>query len=104
MCTSTELCRCQEHVRHIRVPNSEYAQRSMSSADMASKSRSGSAGAVATEQHLLQGVPAQTQAQRLERDHLIGRDVPEVHGRAELLHEPGLGRLRGRLEDQVFEP
>src|SRR5947199_2008374 len=70
---------------------------------MASKSRSGSAGAVATEQHLLQGVPTQAEAERLERDHLVGRDVPEVHGRAELLHEPGLGRLRRRLEDEVLD-
>ena len=33
---------------------------------------------------------AQAEAQRLERDHLVGRDVAEVHLGAELLHEPGL--------------
>src|SRR5204863_4679253 len=90
MWTRAELCRCHEHVRHMRVPNSEYAQRRTSSADMASKSRSGSAGAVAIDQHLLQRVAAQTEAQRLERDHLVGRDVPEVDPRPELLHEPRL--------------
>ena len=52
------------------------------------------------EQHLLQRVAAQAEAQRLERDHLVGRDVAEVDRRAELLDEPGLRRLRRRLEDR----
>src|SRR5436305_3120352 len=90
MWTSTDDCFCQEHVRQSLSPNSAYAQRSSSSACMASQSSSGSGGAVATEQHLLQGVTAQAESQRLERDHLVGRDVPEVDVRAELLHEPGL--------------
>src|SRR5262249_6423829 len=58
---------------------------------------------LATEQHLLQRVAAQPEAQRLERDHLVGRDVPEVDVRAEMLDEPGLALLRRRLPDQGFE-
>src|SRR5438105_7647957 len=77
MWMSTELCRCHEHVRQSPSPNSSAAHRSTSSADMASKFRSGSR-AVATEEHLLQRVGAQAEPQRLERDDLLGRDVPEV--------------------------
>src|SRR5262245_6742626 len=68
---------------------------------MVSKSTSGSAGALVREHHLLQRVAAQPEPKRLERDHLVGRDVPKVDLGPELLHEPGLRRLRGRLEDQV---
>src|SRR5918997_4344743 len=103
MCTSTEDCFCHEQVRQSLSPYSSCAQRSRSSADIASKSSSGSGGAVA-KQHLLQRVRAQPTAERLERDHLVRRDVPEVDGRPELLHEPGLRRLRGGLEDQVVGP
>src|SRR5918911_509311 len=102
MWMSTELCRCHEHVRQSRSPNSAAAHRSTSSADMASKSRLGSR-AVATEEHLLERVGAQAEPQRLERDDLLGRDVPEVHARPELADEPGLGALRRRLEDQVVD-
>src|ERR1700751_1861274 len=56
---------------------------------------------LAAKEHLLQRVAAQPEAQRLERDHLVGRDVPEVDVRAEVAHEPGLARLRRRLEDEV---
>src|SRR5438094_26770 len=101
MCTSTEDCFCQEHVRQRRSPSSAYAQRRMSSADMASKSSSGRGGALAIEQDLLQRVAAQAEAQGLQRDDLLGRDVPEVHVRPELLDEPGLRGLRGRLEDEL---
>src|SRR6059058_1461238 len=103
MCTSTEDCFCQEHVRQRRSPSSAYAQRRMSSADMASKSSSGRGGALAIEQDLLQRVAAQAEPQRLERDDLLGRDVPEVHIRPELLDEPGLRGLRRRLEDKVLD-
>src|SRR5579884_323518 len=48
---------------------------------------------LATEKHLLQGVAAQAEAQRLERDHLVGRDVAEVDIRAEVLDEPRLALL-----------
>src|SRR6478609_2038441 len=75
----------------------------ISSALIASTSEaSGSVNVLAaTEEHLLQRVAAETQAERLERDHLVRRDVPEVDRRPELLHEPRLGRLRRRLEDDV---
>src|SRR5678816_3543522 len=71
--------------------------------DSKSISGSGSAGAVATEQHLLQRVAAQAEPQRLERDDLVGRDVPEVDVGPEVLHEPGLRALGRRLPDQVLE-
>src|SRR5213596_3331099 len=58
---------------------------------------------LATEQHLLQRVAAQPETQRLERDHLVGRDVAEVDVRAEMLDEPGLALLRRRLPDQRLE-
>src|SRR2546426_8069567 len=103
MWTSTDDCFCHEHVSTSLSPNSEYARRRRSSACMASKSRSGSGGALAAKQHLLQRIAAQPEAQRLERDHLFGRDVPEVDLGPELLDEPRLRRLRRRLEDQVVE-
>src|SRR5512132_862305 len=100
MCTSTDDCFCHEHVKQSSMPSSSWAQRRSSSARMASKSSSGSGGAVA-KQHLLERVGAQSPAQRLERDDLVGRDVSEVHLWPELPHEPGLRGLRRRLEDQV---
>src|SRR5215216_7737084 len=99
MCTSTLDWRCQEQVRHMRSPNRSYPQRRSSSALIASTSGSGSGGAVA-KQHLLQRVAAQPEAERLERDHLVGRDVAEVHVWPEVLDEPRLAGLRRRLEDQ----
>src|SRR5436189_6461031 len=100
MWTSTDDCFCQEHVRQSLSPNSAYAQRRTSSAAIASKSTSGSWGALAIEQHLLHRVAAEAEAKRLERDHFLGWDVAEVHVRPELLHEPRLARLGRRLEDQ----
>src|ERR1044071_663473 len=92
MWTSTDDCFCQEQVRQRRSPNSAYAQRRTSSADMPSKSTwgSGSGGALAIEQDLPQRVATQPEAQRLERDHFVRRDVAEVDRRAEMLDEPGL--------------
>src|ERR1044071_3737229 len=58
---------------------------------------------LAAKEHLLQRVAAQAEAERLERDHLVRRDVAEVDVRAEVLDEPGLALLRGRLPDQVLE-
>src|SRR5215210_12277 len=98
MCTRAEDCFCHEQVRQSRSPNSAYAQRRTSSADIASKSTSGCGSALAIKQDLVEGVAAQAQPQRLERDHLVGRNVAEVHVRAELLHEPRLGPLRRCLE------
>src|SRR3954451_3373233 len=103
MWINTDDWRCHEHVRHMRSPNCSCAQRSTSSAPIVSTSGSRSAGAVAKE-HLLQRVAAQAVAQRRERDHLVGLDVPEAHAYAQLLDEPHLGRLRRGLEDDVGRP
>src|SRR4051812_8951305 len=64
----------------------------------ASQSRSGS---VAGKEYLLQCVAPEPAAQRLERDHLVGRDVAEIDRRSELLDEPRLRGLGRRLEDHV---
>src|SRR3954468_21706079 len=103
MCTSTDDCFCQEQVRQSPSPSSAYPQRRSSSAVMASTSTSGSDGALATEQDLLERVAAQAEPEGLERDHLVRRDVAEVDGRAEMLDEPRLARLRRRLPDDVVE-
>src|SRR5262245_844277 len=102
MCTSAEDCRCHEHVRQSFSPNSLNAQRRISSADMASKSRSGRGGALC-KQDLLQRVAPEPEPKRLERDHLVGRDVAEIDTGSELLHEPRLRALRRRLEDEVLD-
>src|SRR4051812_22412066 len=78
--------------------NASSIAATISCALSASQSRSGS---VAGKEHLPQGVAPEPAAQRLERDHLVGRDVAEVDRRAELLDEPGLCGLRRRLEDDV---
>src|ERR687893_55771 len=101
MCTSAEDWRCHEHVRHMRLPKRSWAHTSSSSAVIDSKSTSGSC-AVA-KQDLLERVAAQTTAQRLERNDLVGRDVPEIHGRSVLLDEPHLRALRRRFEDHVLQ-
>src|SRR5581483_10195583 len=99
MCTSTDDCFCHEQVRQRRSPNSAAAQRITPSADMAS--RSGWIRLGVAKQHLLERVAAETETQSLERDDLVGRDVSEVHGRPEVLDEPGLRGLGRRLEEQV---
>src|SRR4030095_7430098 len=48
-------------------------------------------------------VAAQAEPERLQRDDLLGRDVPEVDPGAEVLDEPGLARLRRRLPDEVVD-
>src|SRR5215218_961573 len=101
MCTSTDDCFCQEQVRQSCSPNSWWAQRSSSSARMASKSSSGSWGDAVAKEYLLDRVGAEPKPERLEWNDLLGRDVPEVDLRAERLDEPGLGRLRRRFEDQI---
>ena len=107
MCTSTDDCFCHEQVRQSPSPNCSCAQRSTSSADMASTRRvvrRRAAGLGVAKQHLLQRVAAQPEPERLQRDDLLGRDVAEVDRRAELLDEPDLRGLRRRLEDDVLEP
>src|SRR5215211_8619948 len=83
----------------MRSPKRSYAHSSTSSADK--DSRSGGSRLAVAKQHLLQRVAAQAETQRLERNHLVRRDVPEVDLGAELLDEPGLRTLGGRLEDDV---
>src|SRR5262249_42270326 len=58
---------------------------------------------LAAKEHLLHRVRPQAEAQRLQRDHLVRRDVAEVDVGAEVLDEPRLARLRRRLPDQVVE-
>src|SRR5262249_55977145 len=48
-----------------------------------------------------QGVGAQALADGLDRDHVLGRDVAEVHVRPEVLDEPDLLGLARRLEDDA---
>src|ERR671924_724635 len=77
-----------------------------SSALMASKSTSGSWGGLldaSAKEHLLQRVAAEPEPERLERDDLLGRDVPEVDLGPEVLDEPRLRALRRRFPDQVVE-
>src|SRR3954452_2249436 len=101
MWTSTDDCFCHEHVRQSLSPSSAWAQRRTSSAGI--DSRSGSCRLGVAKQNLLEGVAAQAEPQRLERDDLVGRDVAEVDVRAEVRDEPRLRRLRRRLEDQVLD-
>src|SRR5512132_4509416 len=103
MWTSTEDCFCQEHVRQRRSPNSWAAQRRTSSADRASSSESVSESCALTEQDLLEGVGAEPETERLERDDFLGRDVAEVDLGPEAADEPGLGGLLRRLEDDVAD-
>src|SRR5687767_9593624 len=94
MCTSTDDCFCHEHERQSRSPNSSQAQRSTSSAGSLSISLSVSdRRRLVTQEHLLEGVGSKSEAQGLERNDLLRRDVAEVDLRAERADEPGLGRL-----------
>ena len=47
--------------------------------------------------------PRRAEAQRLDGDHLVGRDVAQVDVRAEVLHEPGLRGLRRSLEEELVD-
>src|SRR5260221_12555440 len=58
---------------------------------------------LAAKQHLQHRVAAQTETQRLERDHLVGGDVAAIHARPAVLPEPRLRALRRRLEDEVVD-
>src|SRR5262249_46906392 len=100
MSSSTDSSFWKEQARDTRPGNAANTSPRMSSAGMDSQSRSGSWGRLSTEQHLLQRVAAQPEAERLERNHLVGRDVAEIDVGTEVLHEPRLARLRRRLEDQ----
>src|SRR2546428_12016156 len=100
MCTSTDDCFCQEQVRQSRSPNCSYDHTSRSSAEIVSSGRSRLGVA---KQHLLERVASQAEAERLQRDDLLRRDVAEVYLGAEMLDEPRLRRLRRRLPDEVVE-
>src|SRR6266550_7949919 len=56
---------------------------------------------LAAKQDLLERVAAQPESERLERDDFLGRDVPEIDVRPEVLDEPRLARLRRSLEDEI---
>src|SRR5262245_51572071 len=122
MCTSTDDCFCHEQVTQKRSPNCSYPQTSRSSALIVSGGSWSAGGATPLrllfwergadrgggpggnqgfprDEHLLERVAPETQPQRLERDHLVGRDVAQIDIGAEVLHEPRLGRLRRRLPD-----
>src|SRR5512145_1729139 len=106
MCTSTDDCFCHEHVRQTRGQKNWCAHAIRPSAVIASKSSSGSCGglsALTAKKHLLQGVGAKPEPERLECDDLVGRDVPEVDVRAEVPDEPRLRGLRRSLPDEVME-
>src|SRR5215470_20264159 len=98
MSSSTLSSFWKEHASATRSGNSRTTSATTSSGLIVSTtSASGSRNRLAaTEQHLLQGVAAQPEPQRLEWDHLVGRDVAEVDVRAEMLDEPRLALLGWR--------
>src|SRR5712691_8816703 len=91
----------KEHASETRPGNCSSTSSSTCSGDQDSSSAGGCR--LAAKQHLQHRVAAQAETQGLERDDLLGRDVAEVDVRPEVLHEPGLGALRRRLEDQVVD-
>src|ERR1700759_5482244 len=62
--------------------------------------RSAIARTVVAEREAFDGVRAQAEAQRLEREHVIRRDVAEVALCAEARQQPHLLRAQRRLEDE----
>src|SRR5581483_6907724 len=91
----------KEHASATLPGNCSTQKRSTSSALIASTS-GGSCSFVA-KQHLLQRVAAQAEPQRLERDDLLGGNVPEVHVRPAVLHAPRLRALRRSLPHEIVE-
>src|SRR5690349_19887444 len=105
MSSSTDASFWKVHATATQPGNSRTTSATISSKLIASISAaSGSVNVLATQQRLLQRVAAQAEPQRLEGNDFLGRDVAEVDRRAELLHEPRLGRFRRRLEDDVRRP
>src|SRR5918994_6693152 len=72
-------------------------------ARISSQSTLGSRRGLVRQQDLLERVAAQAEAQRLERDHFLRPDVAQIDLGTEVLDEPRLRALRGRLPDQVVE-
>src|SRR3954471_17540272 len=101
MSSSTDSSFWKEQASATRPGNSS----STNSRTRSGRHDSTSAGScrLAAKEHLLQRVAAQAETQRLERDHLVGRDVAEVDVRAEVLDEPRLALLGRRLPDQAVE-
>src|SRR5579862_2197102 len=103
MSSSTDSSFWKEQASETRPGNSRSASARISGAPIASTA-AGSGGVnvfAVREQHLLQRVAAQAEPQRLERDDLFGRDVPEIDVGPEMLHEPGLRGLGRRLPHEV---
>src|SRR5438477_5536530 len=82
------------------LPGNESRQKRRISCGVIASMSLGNCRLVANK-HLLQRVAAEPEPERLERDHLVGRDVAEVDRGTEVPDEPGLRRLRRRLEDEV---
>src|SRR5579862_7235117 len=101
MSSSTDSSFWNEQASETLPGNVSSAKRRISCALIASTSVGNRR--LAAKQHLLQRVAAETEAERLERNDLVGRDVAEVDVGPEVLDEPGLRRLRRRLPDQVVE-
>src|SRR5580765_1657972 len=101
MSSSTDSSFWNEQARETLPGNVSRQKRRISSAVIDSTSFGNCR--LAAKKHLLQRVAAQPEPQRLEWDHLVGRDVAEVDRRTEVLDEPRLRRLRRRLEDEVVD-
>src|SRR5437588_10739370 len=101
MSSSTLSSFWKEQASAPRPGKASRTKRSTSSA--LSASTSDGSCRLAAKKHLLQGVAAQAETERLERDDLLGRDVAEVHRGPEVADEPRLRRLRRRLPDEIVE-
>src|SRR5947209_17494990 len=101
MSSSTLSSFWKEQASETLPGNASTQKRRISSAVSDSTSGGSCNVGVVAKEHLLQRVAAETEPQRLERDDLVRRDVPEVHGSAERLDEPRLRGLRRRLEHDV---
>src|SRR5215475_5160898 len=101
MSSRTDSSFWKEQASETRPGKASSSAPRISGASVDSQSSSGSWGRLATEQHLPERVAPEPETERLERDHLVGRDVPDVDVGAEVLDEPGLARLGGGLEDEV---
>src|SRR4051812_35860641 len=99
MSSSTVSSFWNEHASAARPPNCSSVHATISCA----LSDSTSLGNWICKEHLLQRVAAQAEAQRLERDHFLRRDVPEIDLGAEVLDEPRLRALRRRFPDDVVK-
>src|SRR5690348_1879091 len=100
MSSSTLSSFWKEHASDS-LPGKVSTQKRTTSSAVSASTSGGSCNVCVAKEHLLQRVPAETESQRLERDDLVRRDVPEVDRRTERLDEPRLRGLRRRLEHDV---